>query len=146
MKTRLIALAWLLCTVALFAKPHTPAPGTPERKAICDAMREYVIAANKKPFAYTFLFKVDYMRVDGDYAGFEGNPVKADGSPLPDGVLPDMAYVLFLKKKNGAWKVVSDLSRSDVPSAEEAGEIRRTFPADMPVSVMPAFWRKFLRP
>jgi hypothetical protein len=146
MKTRLIALVWILCAAALFAKPHTPAPGTPERKAICDAMREYVITANKKPLAYTFLFKIEFLRVDGDYAGFEGFPVKPDGSPLPDGLLGDVVYTTFLQNKNGVWKVVSDLSRSDVPNDAELREIRRNFPADIPVSVIPDFWKKHLRP
>jgi len=145
MKTRLTAIAWLLCAAALPAKPHTPAPGTAERTAICDAMREYVIAANKKQLAHSFLFKVEFMRVDGDYAGFEGFPVKADGSPLPDGMLADVVYTTFLRKKNGVWQVIRDLSRSDVPDAAEIREIRKNFPADFPSSAMPPYWRKLLR-
>jgi hypothetical protein len=144
MKTRLTAIALLLSAAALLAKPHTPEPGSAERKAICDTMREYVATANKKPLALTFLFKIEFLRVDNDYAGFEGFPVKPDGSL--DSRFEDVVYTTFLKKQNGDWRVVRDLSRTDVPSAEEAKEIRRNFPADFPVSVMPEFWRKLLRP
>jgi hypothetical protein len=144
MKTQLIAMAWLLCTAALFAKPHTPAPGTAERKAICDAMREYTIAAQKKTLAYSFLFKVEFMRVDGDYAGFQGFPVKPDGTL--DDRFEDFVYTTFLRKKNGVWQVIRDLSRTDVPTDEEVRDIRKKFPADFPTAAMPQYWRKLLRP
>lgn len=146
MKTRLTMMMMLLSAVALSANPYTPQPGTPERKAICDAMREYVIEQNKKPLAQSILFKIEFLKVDGPYAGFEGFPVNSDGSALPDGLFPDIVYTTFLKQKNGTWRVVRDLSRTDVPSDEEARQIRNTFPADFPSSVLPDFWKKLLRP
>lgn len=146
MRTRLTTIVLLLSAMALLAKPHTPAPGTPERKAICDAMREHVLSQYKKPLATAFLFKIEFLRVDGDYAGFEGFPVLTDGSPLPDGALGDQVFTTFLKQTNGTWRVVRDLSRSDVPTAEEVAAIRKDFPADFPTGAMPAYWRKLLRP
>ena len=146
MKTKLTAILLVLAATALFGKPSTPAPGSPERKAICDAMREYVLSQTKKPAARSILFKIEFLKVDGNYAGFEGFPVNADGSPVPDGLYGDAVFMTFLKKANGNWRVVQDLTRSDVPSDEELRQLRRKFPPDIPTSVMPDFWRKLLRP
>lgn len=146
MRTQFPAILLLLSATALFAKPSTPAPGAPERKAICDAMREYVVAQTRKPVARSFLFKIEFLKVDGNYAGFQGFPVNSDGSPVPDGLFGDAVFMTFLEKTNGNWRVVHDLTRSDVPSDEELVKIRRKFPADIPSSVMPDFWRKLLRP
>lgn len=147
MKPFLTALIMSGCILTLAAKPHTPASGTPERKAICDAMREHVLNQSKKPLAHSFLFKVEFMKVEGDYAAFEGFPVKPDGSNFPFETFGDVVFTTFLKKgKDGAWKVVSDLTRTDVPSDDEVEQIRAKFPKDFPAAVMPAFWRKLLRP
>ena len=146
MKTKFTAILLLLSATVLFGKPSTPAPGSPERKAICDAMREYVLAQTGKPIARSILFKIEFLKVDGNYAGFKGFPVNPDGSPVPDGLLGDTVFMTFLKKTNGNWRVVQDLTRSDVPSDEEMSQIRRKFPADIPSSVIPDFWRKLLRP
>lgn len=147
MNRPIAAIVLLASTLVLSAKPHTPAPGTPERKAICDAMREHVLTITKKPLAQTFLFKVEFLKVEGNYASFEGFPVKPDGSDFPPEVFGDQVFTAFVKKDSkGAWKVVSDLTRSDVPSAEEVREIRKMIPADFPAAVMPDFWRKLLRP
>jgi len=146
MKTRLTAIVLLLSAGALLAKPYTPAPGSPERKAICDAMRVYVRKDNPKLLKIPFLFKVDFLRVDGDYAGFEGFPVNADGSNIPVEIGGDIVYTTCLKRINGEWKFVFDLSGSDVPTDEQVRVIRKRFPADFPATVLDDFWRKRLRP
>lgn len=147
MKRLLATFVLFATTLVLSAKPHTPAVGSAERKAICDAMRGHVAARTKMPLAQTFLFKIEFLKVEGNYAAFEGFPVKADGSDFSPEVFGDQVFMTFLKKdSNGAWKVVSDLTRSDVPSAEELREIRMKFPADFPAAVMPDFWRQLLRP
>lgn len=128
------------------AQADTPALGSPERKAICDAMRDHVISDNRDRALPKFLFKVEFIRVSGDHAGFQGYPVKPDGTPLPDGAFGDMVYTALLKKRNGGWKVVVDLSRSDVPTAEEVREIRESIPAGFPSAVMTDFWRNLLKP
>ena len=146
MKTRLTAIALLLSAGALLAKPYTPTPGSTERKAICDAMRTHVRKTMVNLRKMPFLFKVEFLRVDGDYAGFEGFAVNTDGSDIPVDVAGDLVYTTCLKRINGAWKVVADLSGGDVPSDEEVRQIRKRFPADFPASVLPDFWRKRLRP
>jgi hypothetical protein len=145
-KRRLICLsltALLILPVAALAAPHTPAPGSPERKAICDSLRTWFIRTfHRHDPSKPILFKIDILRVDGDFAWFEGIPVNADGSFVND--LPDIGYTMILKKKANAWVVVCDLSRSDVPSEEEVVQIRKTIPTDMPSSIIPDFWRKLL--
>lgn len=127
------------------ATPHTPEPNSPERKAICDAMREYVTKLSSKPMPQPLLFKVEFLRVEGDYSGFEGSLVDTDGSAAAENYLFDTVFTTFLKRRAGTWQVVADLTRSDVPSADEIAEIRKNFPADFPASVMPEYWRKLLR-
>ena len=60
--------------------------------------------------------------------------------------MPDMDYSALLKRTEKGWKVIVDLSRSDVPSAEEVREIRRKLPADFPAGVLTGFWRGRLKP
>jgi hypothetical protein len=146
MKTKLALIVLWMSATALFAKSHTPAPGSPERKTICDAMRAYVRQVAFRPITQSFLFKVECLFVDGDYAGFEGFPVNADGTTLPAELTGDLVYATLLKRVNGEWRVVTDLTRSDVPSDEEVREIRKRVPADFPRSAMPEYWRKLLRP
>ena len=126
--------------------PASPAPGSIERQEICDALRAYVRKGRIKPEEIPFLFKVEFLRVDGDYAGFEGFPVNMDGSSLPPEATGDVVFTTFLKRTNGEWTVVADLTRTDVPDEEETKEIRKNFPADFPSSVLPDFWQKLLRP
>ena len=70
-------MKWLpLLLVAAFcaaaeAAPYTPKPGSPERRAICDSLREYVVRvhADAKP-KMKIVFKIDYLKVDGNFAFF----------------------------------------------------------------------------
>ena len=116
MKTKLMAVMMLLSASALYAKPYTPAPGSTERKAICDAMRAHVRKDNPKLLKIPMVFQVRFLRMDGDYAGFEGFPVNKDGSNIPVDISMDIVYTTCLKRIKGAWSVVMDLSCSDVPS------------------------------
>jgi hypothetical protein len=59
--------------------------------------------------------------------------------------LPDIVSTTILIRSKGGWRVITDLSRSDVPSEDELAGIRRSLPADVPGSVLPEFWRKMLR-
>lgn len=48
----------------------------------------------------------------------------------------------MLGKKEGIWEVIYDLSRSDVPSAKEWKDIRKSFPKDFPKELLSDFWQK----
>jgi len=129
---------------AALGEPITPPVGSPERKAICDAVREHVltkVAAKKPPMKV--LFKVGYLRVDGAWAWFEGFPVQPNGEPLPDGYLLDIDYIMVLQRTKMGWKVVEDQSRGDVPSQDEVRQMMRKLPG-LPLTVMPKVFRDAL--
>jgi len=130
----------------VWAGPHTPTPGSDERKAICDGLRAHFVPLSMKPLPQPILFKVAHMKVEGNYAAFEGMPVFKDGKSACDGYMPDMDYSALLKRVANGWKVIVDLSRSDVPSPEELKAIRAKLPADFPAGVLTDFWRGRLKP
>lgn len=136
--------AFLAATTLAFAGAYTPDPGSPERKAICDGVREYVFArlATKKP-AKKVLFKIHHLRVDQGIAWFEGTPVFEDGSYVPPDYIPDMDYVMIVQKTKAGWKVTENLSRSDVPGGDEIAQINKRL-KNVPSSIIPKFWRETL--
>ncbi len=126
------------------AAPHTPEPGSPERKAICDAVRARVLANAVKKLPKPIVFKIDFLRVEGGFAWFEGTPRQQDGSYVPDGYIADVDYIMVLKQGPGGWKLVRDLSRGDVPGEEEGPELRKQL-KDVPSGIIPDLWRKILK-
>ncbi len=141
-----MAAVGCLLAVQVRAEPHVPKPGSDERKAICDALRSHFVPMSMKQLPQPLVFKVRHMKVDGDYAAFEGTPVFKDGTSACDGYMPDMDYSALLKRVANGWKVMVDLSRSDVPSPEEVKEIRKKLPVGFPAGVMTDFWRSRLKP
>jgi hypothetical protein len=140
---RLVVLVMMLWPLISWAEsPHTPTPGSSERNAVCDAMRLYV-EAYRAPSP--ILFKVDQLKVLGKYCYFEGFAVFADGSGVPEKYLPDVVYSTFLKRGERGWKVILDLTRTDVPSEEEVIDIRRKFPTEIPRQIVPQFWKELLK-
>jgi hypothetical protein len=99
MKSRFFLLLLLVTTFALpgsAEEVHTPAPGTPERKAIMDGMRDWVIQQHQ----IEAIFVINALLVKDGYAWVNVNPQSPDGSaqyePL-SGVL---------KLEGGSWKMV----------------------------------------
>ena len=142
------------CWVALLAlpslagdeKPHTPKPGSPERKAICDAMRAYVRKEYEAPAKVKFLWKIEELKLLGKHAAFEGSAVNSDGSYFEhDSMIGDWLLTCFLRKDGSGWKVIADLTRGDVPAKEELVEIRAGFPKKIPTAILPEYWRGKLR-
>jgi len=74
------------------SKAYTPAAGSPERKAIMDALR-----GDQK-----VVFKINYLKVHGDWAW-------ADVTPLENGKAVAEGGANLLHKQNDGWKVM-DLS------------------------------------
>jgi len=125
------------------AVPTTPPPGSFERHAICDAVRDF-LAKQRGSSIERRLFKIEALRVDGSFAYFEGFFANADGTPAAVGTADDIVFNIFLKLEGKAWRVIRDLSRTDVPSEDEQAAIRRDFPREIPFSIIPTFWRKIL--
>jgi hypothetical protein len=111
-------------TVVAAAKdcPYTPAPGSTERKAIMDALRDPVMEELKQ----RVVFVVMQLKVCGDWAFLEANPQQPDGRPVDwtmgvyaDAVADDMCggYVhALLVKTVGRWRVREHvICATDVP-------------------------------
>src|SRR5258707_13053136 len=75
------------------SKAYTPPAGSPERKAIMDALR-----GDQK-----VIFKVYFLKVHGDGAWVDATPLDDKGRPVAEGG-PSL-----LHKENAAWKLM-DLS------------------------------------
>jgi len=124
---------------------HTPKPGSPERQAICDAARSYVMSKYaSKPLPQPIVFKIDHLAVAGVYANMEAIPRSKDGHYVDTQYLPDIAFNFCLQKEGASWRVIVDLSRSDVPEAAEVQSIKRQLPADFPLSLFTSTWQRLL--
>jgi hypothetical protein len=124
---------------------HTPKPGSPERQAICDAARPYVlsnyaIAALPQPI----VFKINHISVQEPYCNLEAIPLFKDGSYISTEYIEDISFNFCLKEKAGTWEVIIDLSRTDVPDSSELRKIRGNLPRDFPLSLLSHNWREML--
>lgn len=81
------------------------------------------------------------MKVEGDYAGFQGGPVFDDGSAVNE-YLPDICYYMVLMRADGKWRVVAEDIRGDVPTDNEVQDFRKKLPVNTPEGVLPEIWRR----
>jgi hypothetical protein len=126
--------------------PYTPQPGSLERQAICDAARARVLAKYvTSPVPQSIVFKIDHIRVLNDYCNFEAIPLFKDGSYVAPKYMPDIGLNFCLSKTRGDWKVIVDLSRTDVPDGVELVAIKRRIPPDFPLSLFSPTWRNLLK-
>jgi len=105
---------WLSIAATLFgADPvKTPPIGSPERKAIMDALRGPVEAE----LGQAVIFKVDFLRVNSEWACMNGTPLRPNGSRIDhrnararealQGVASEDVAALF-KKVRGVWQLVT---------------------------------------
>lgn len=90
---------------------YTPEKGSPERKAILDALRIPV----ERDLKQKIVFVTDELKVQGTWAFASGRPTKPDGSnPDLRGTAWEDAEDMFdnnffglLRKTNGKWRVVT---------------------------------------
>lgn len=118
---RIVAALLTLCVTA-FAQVQTPKVGSPERKALMDALRLPVEKQLKKKV----VFKVDHLKVQGDWAFLTGVPQQANGKAMDyrntpyqalidDGVFDNWICAL-LRKEHGKWQVLTfQIGATDVP-------------------------------
>jgi len=101
-----------VCGLAVAQAPTTPKAGSPERKALMDALRVPV----EKSLKQKVIFQVDSLKVLGNWAFMTGKPRTPKGSAIDykktsyreaieAGAFDDWVCALF-KKSNGKWKVV----------------------------------------
>ncbi|MCW5957050.1 MAG: hypothetical protein KIT61_10725 [Pyrinomonadaceae bacterium] len=110
----LVAISLSLFTVALQAQtPYTPEKGSPERKAILDALRIPV----ERDLKQKVVFVAENFNVLGSWAFVSGTPQNANGgSPdysrtqyadaLDSGAF-DNNFFALLRKTAGKWKVTT---------------------------------------
>lgn len=124
---------------------HIPKPGSPERQAICDAARGYVLRKYATaPLPQPIVFKIDHLCTLDDYCNFEAIPLFKDGSYVAPRYMPDIGLNFCLRKTGGDWKVIVDLSRTDVPDGAELTRIKHSLPSDFPLSLFSSTWRDLL--
>ncbi len=105
-------LAVLASGIAASAQStYTPQKGSPERKAILDALRVPV----ERDLKQKIVFVTDDLKVQGTWAFVSGRPTKPDGSnPNLAGTawadaedLFDNNFFGLLRKSGGKWRVVT---------------------------------------
>ena len=126
-----ITLAFLSITILgqNELKPHVPTQGSPERKAILDALRSDPQTT----------FKVHYMKVHNGWCWVDTTPLDKEGKATAEGG-PNLLHF-----ENGTWRVM-DLSKvpedpKDPLGAEDASpgfvkNLMRTFPG-VPRDIFP---------
>ena len=145
-----VGLIAVLCFCAITARgsgfAHTPEPGSPERQAICDAARAFVLSKYvTRTLPQPIVFKIEHLAVQGSYCNLEAIPLFKDGTYIGSDYMVDIAFNLCLRKTDADWHVIADLSRTDVPAAAEVSTIRRSLPPDFPLSVLSPTWRDLFR-
>jgi hypothetical protein len=122
---------WLLLVANTFAqKAHTPATGTEERQAIMDALRE-----TEKDLRRKVIFKVDRLRVAGDWAYARVEPIQPNGNPIDFSKTKYREQVelgafdpqgeALLRLGDEGWEVLEWVfGGTDVASAEWPGKYR----------------------
>ncbi len=98
-----------------------PKAGTPERKAIMDAMRAPVVKQAGSPVLFT-----GNVRVSGAWARFQGNVQTADGKKPKNADFADLMeldfFALLKKDEGGTWQVMHHGFAGDIGVTEEAKE------------------------
>ena len=102
--------------------PYTPERGSPERKAIVDALRLPV----KRQLKQGVIFRIGHLKLEKGWAFLLGAPQTPDGGSIDytgtvyeeavDAGAFDDGIVALLRKTNGKWRVVQYvIGATDVP-------------------------------
>jgi len=125
-KLRLLLPLLLLVSAATFARAQdgttTPAAGSPERKAIADALRAPV----ERELKQKVVFKIERLKVKDGWAFLSGVPQRPDGGKVDYSSTPygeaieqgafDDGIVALLRRRAGKWQVVKYvIGATDVP-------------------------------
>ncbi len=107
----IVCCLWLSVGSSAFSQVHTPEPGTDERTAILDAVRDPL----EDSIHQKVIFVVDHMKVDGDWAFIMATPKTKDGGQInykgtvfeEDADFGDELTVALIRKKRGRWYIVT---------------------------------------
>jgi len=91
---------------------YSPPAGSPERKAIMDALR----VPCEKDLKQKVIFKVNLLKISGAWAAARVTPLRPDGSPINyrltkykeafENDVFDSGGEALLKKKDGTWRLL----------------------------------------
>jgi hypothetical protein len=104
------------------------------------AVSNYSTGALPQPI----VFKISHLSVQEPYCNLEAIPLFKDGSSMSTDYMMDIAFNFCMKETAGTWKVIVDLSSTDVPEASRLRKIKSSFPEDFPMSLLSPFWRQLL--
>lgn len=102
--------------------------------------KNYLIQKPKKQY----YFKIEELNKKREFVRVDVIAVYNDGSYVENKYIPDMAFTLCLEKKDNKYKVLYDLSRTDVPSSQELKSIKKDFPIQFPKKLLSKFWQDLL--
>lgn len=98
----------------------------------------------KKPLK-PFKILVTYFNRDKKFASIKASAIYENKQLVENEYIEDVVFTLCIEKINNQWKVVFDLSRTDVPSAEEMNNIVDYFPNQFPKKLLPPFWQDLFK-
>jgi hypothetical protein len=108
----LIFLAMFLVATGYGQTIRTPPPGSAERKAIMDQIR----VPCEKDLKQKVVFKVDLLKISGEWAAARVTPVRPDGGQIDyrktkykeafEADAFESNGEAFLRKMNGMWKLL----------------------------------------
>lgn len=104
-------------------------------------VEKYVI--EKVPKEFTLVASM--INKNENFALVEAVPIYEDGSYVGTQYIEDLVFVICLQNIDGEWKVIYDLSRSDVPSDEEMKDMKKSFPINFPKEFLSDFWQNKLK-
>ncbi len=125
-----LAFACGFFSTAFAGDIYTPKPGSPERKAIADALRAPV----KTELQTDVIFKINRLKVQGEWAFLAGVPLKPNGSEMDykgtvyqeairEGAFDGGIFAL-LRKTDGQWITVRYvIGATDVPYVDWPQEL-----------------------
>ena len=124
----ILIFASAICAVQ--AEVVEPKPGTPERRAIMDAMRPAISKHVGKSVLFT-----GTVKESGDWALFEGNVGTEDGKKAHGDAEFELEldFLALLRREKGEWKLLYWGFAGDISAHVEA---RKRFPK-VPKELMP---------
>ncbi|MGH9943975.1 MAG: hypothetical protein ACRD9R_16645 [Pyrinomonadaceae bacterium] len=132
----LLLLAWAGAGVAAAqaGETYTPKQGTPERKAILDAVRQKLDINSQ--------FSVDHMKVNGDWAYFRGTEVFFDGGERQE---TDLGVAVLLERRGTGGRetwMIAEMwtlpTESESPFKQFVARVRRRQKAGkIPADIFP---------
>ena len=127
----------------------------PENPLI-DEIRKMLLAAHhymlahylKEPPLKPVGLEVLQIEWEPGFGLVQAHPITESGKRPPERIIDDRRFLFCLDQdpSTGEWRVLYDLSYETLPDPQTLEEIRRTFPQDYPLHLLPQKWQELLTP